>query len=97
MLPPMPEQDTNIASLPISNKDDAGITPDDRVLPVDEVEFAKDRQNYENVDRELAQYVSDMRVEITPERTQSYSVRSIGACWLSWSQPTSSKPSTRAL
>lgn len=64
----MPEQDTNIASLPISNKDDAGITPDDRVLPVDEVEFAKDRQNYENVDRELAQYVSDTRVEITPEK-----------------------------
>ncbi|KAK7739070.1 hypothetical protein SLS53_005968 [Cytospora paraplurivora] len=68
MSPPTPKQQTNIASLPTISKNDAGITPAKRVLPADEVELAKDCQNYENVDRELAQYVSDTRVEITPEK-----------------------------
>lgn len=40
----------------------------ERVLSADEVEFAKDHQNYANVDKELAQYVSDARIEISPEK-----------------------------
>lgn len=40
----------------------------ERVMSADEVEFAKDHQNYEAVDKELAAYVSDARIEISPEK-----------------------------
>ncbi|KAJ4413506.1 hypothetical protein N0V82_008493 [Gnomoniopsis sp. IMI 355080] len=40
----------------------------ERVMSADEVEFAKDHQNYEKLDKELAEYVSDARIEISPEK-----------------------------
>lgn len=41
----------------------------ERVLSADEVEFAKSHQNYESLDKELAEYVSDARIEISPEKS----------------------------
>lgn len=46
-----------------------GIDKAERVLSADEVEFAKDHQNYEKLDKELAEYVSDARIEISPEKS----------------------------
>lgn len=40
----------------------------ERVMSADEVEFAKEHQNYDKLDRELAEYVSDARIEISPEK-----------------------------
>lgn len=40
----------------------------ERVMSADEVEFAKDHQNYDKLDKELAEYVSDARIEISPEK-----------------------------
>ena len=40
----------------------------ERVMSADEVEFAKDHQDFSKVDKELAQYVSDVRIEISPEK-----------------------------
>lgn len=37
-------------------------------MSADEVEFAKEHQNYEKLDKELAEYVSDARIEISPEK-----------------------------
>lgn len=48
--------------------DDLDVNKAERVLSADEVEFAKDHQNFEAVDKELAQYVSDARIEISPEK-----------------------------
>lgn len=47
---------------------DLDVNKAERVLSADEVEFAKDHQNFEAVDKELAQYVSDARIEISPEK-----------------------------
>lgn len=44
------------------------ISKAERVLSADEVEFAKDHQNYDKVDKELAQYVAEARIEISPEK-----------------------------
>lgn len=40
----------------------------ERVMSADEVEFAKEHQNYEKLDKELANYVSEARIEISPEK-----------------------------
>lgn len=40
----------------------------ERVMSADEVEFAKEHQNYDKLDKELAEYVSDARIEISPEK-----------------------------
>lgn len=50
---------------------DADINKAERVLSADEVEFAtkKAHQDYDAVDKELAQYVSDARIDISPERS----------------------------
>lgn len=42
----------------------------ERVLSADEVELAKDHQDYGKMDKELAQYVSDARIEISPEKNE---------------------------
>lgn len=52
---------------------DTKTNPDDinkveRVLSAEEVEFSKNHQDYSNVDKELAQYVSEARIEISPEK-----------------------------
>lgn len=57
-----PAQDTRTAD------ENVDISKAERVLSADEVEFAKAHQNYEAVDKELAQYVSDARIEISPEK-----------------------------
>lgn len=51
---------------PKADMDDINKT--ERLLSADEVEFAKDHQNYDKLDKELAQYVSDARIEISPEK-----------------------------
>lgn len=58
----------SMAGLPDDTKHDADIDKVERVLSTDEIELAKDYQNYEKVDKELAQYVSDTRIEISPEK-----------------------------
>lgn len=68
MSPPTPKQDGNNAGLAVDTKYDDEINKAERVMSADEIEFAKDHQNYENVDKELAQYVSEMRIDITPEK-----------------------------
>lgn len=58
-------------SVPIASSSSHGADPIDRterVLSTDEAEFAKDHQNYEKLDKELAEYVSDARIEIPPEK-----------------------------
>lgn len=47
---------------------DEDINKAERVLSADEVEFAKDHQDYARMDKELAKYVSDARIEISPEK-----------------------------
>lgn len=59
---------TGIESIQRKNSDTGNISKAERVLSADEVEFAKDHQNYEAVDKEVAQYVSDARIEISPEK-----------------------------
>lgn len=68
MSPPTPNQNINNADLPVDTKHDSDIDKVERVMSADEIEFAKDHQNYEKVDKELAQYVSDTRIEISPEK-----------------------------
>lgn len=52
----------------IEPRQNAGPDKVERVMSADEVEFAKDHQNFSKVDKELAQYVSDVRIEISPEK-----------------------------
>lgn len=54
------------AQPPKTDPDD--INKAERLMSADEVEFAKDNQNYDKLDKELAQYVSDGRIEISPEK-----------------------------
>lgn len=68
MSSPSPKQSTNIASPPVYNKHNANFDKVERVMSADEVEFTKDHQDYEKVDKEVAKYVSDMRIEIPPEK-----------------------------
>lgn len=68
-----PRQDiassSNMATDPNSQpRQDAEPDKVERVMSADEVEFAKDHQNVSKVDKELAQYVSDVRIEISPEK-----------------------------
>lgn len=55
-----------ISSDAVSQHQDIGKA--ERVLSAEEVEFAKDHQNYDRLDKELAKYVSDARIEISPEK-----------------------------
>lgn len=56
---------TDPASQPRQNAEPDKV---ERVMSADEVEFAKDHQNVSKVDKELAQYVSDVRIHISPEK-----------------------------
>ncbi|KAF3765194.1 MFS general substrate transporter [Cryphonectria parasitica EP155] len=47
---------------------DDGIDKAERVLSAHEIEFTKSHQDYDKVDKELAQYVSAARIEISPEK-----------------------------
>lgn len=38
------------------------------VLSNDEVEYAKDHPDYDKIDKEVAKYASDTRIEISPEK-----------------------------
>lgn len=52
-----------------ANQFDDDIHKTDRALATDEVEFAgKDHPDYNKIDREVAQYASDTRIEISPEK-----------------------------
>lgn len=44
------------------------INKTERVLSSDEVEFAKDHPDYDKIDKEVAHYASDVRIEISPEK-----------------------------
>lgn len=60
---------SNMATGPTTQpRQDAGPDKVERAMSADEVEFAKEHQNFSKVDKELAQYVSDVRIEISPEK-----------------------------
>ncbi|CAN8100739.1 unnamed protein product [Discula destructiva] len=50
------------------NADAEDIDKAERVLSTDEVEFAKIRPDYDKIDKEVAQYASDTRIYISPEK-----------------------------
>lgn len=59
---------TGLESTQPPKSDEDTINKTERVLSADEIEYAKDHQNYEAVDKELAHYVSDARIDISPEK-----------------------------
>lgn len=64
-----PAQDPNRGTY----EDDTKTNPNDidhaeRVLSVEEADFSRNHQDYSNVDQELAKYVSEARIAISPEK-----------------------------
>lgn len=60
-IPPVENNSNNTTTTTINHKAE-------RVLSTDEVEFAQARPDYAKIDKEVAQYVSDVRIEISPEK-----------------------------
>lgn len=48
--------------------DDDDIHKTERVLTTEELEFAKDHPDYGKIDKEVAKYASDVRIDISPEK-----------------------------